>query len=182
VRTSAQGWIFPLRVHAIWILAVEGLHDLHLDQHLGPTREAIGGALAAGSSTLFRAFDGVRSEVSARLREREKEKEREAANDSKTSTLGNGSKSAGSDGEASKFTSSVPTDFKAALGGIGSFFGSKVASLQQAAAGARGVPTTPTKTSGLKQLTLQAGSPSSPPATTGSAAPSAPRGTWSNGK
>jgi hypothetical protein len=170
------------------ILAAEGLHDLHLDQHLGPTREAIGGALAAGSSTLFRAFDGVRSEVSARLREREKEKERESANDSKTelsrstSTLGNGSKSAGSEGEASKFTSSVPTDFKAALGGIGSFFGSKVASLQQAAAGARGVPTTPTKTSGLKQLTLQAGSPSSPPATTGSAAPSAPRGTWSNGK
>ncbi len=52
----------------------EGLHDLHIDQSLAPTREALTSAyqagssvIASGSSSLFKAFDGVRNDISARI-------------------------------------------------------------------------------------------------------------------
>ncbi|KAG7553558.1 hypothetical protein FFLO_02990 [Filobasidium floriforme] len=98
----------------IGIRLTEGLYDLHIPDQLGPTKEAIGSALAAGSSSLFRAFDGVRSEVTNRLREREGQ----PSPDNPTPT------------SASPVASSLP-DVRSTIGGIGSFFGSKLASWQQ---------------------------------------------------
>ncbi|KLT44676.1 hypothetical protein CC85DRAFT_242154 [Cutaneotrichosporon oleaginosum] len=60
----------------VGIRLAEGLHDLKIEESLAPTRAAVSSAFAAGSSSLFRAFDGVRSEVNNRL---EAEKARRAA-------------------------------------------------------------------------------------------------------
>ncbi|OCF30918.1 cytoplasmic protein [Kwoniella heveanensis CBS 569] len=141
----------------------EGFHDLHLDQQLGPTRDALSSAFAAGSSSIFKAFDGVRSEVSTRLKEREDVRSRQSQGGPSGSvgagvvggsrfspTLKPGASSASSSRPTS--TSSSPAmgtsavqpgstqpgqqlqDIRATLGGIGSgigsFFGSRVASFR----------------------------------------------------
>ncbi|WRT69977.1 uncharacterized protein IL334_006970 [Kwoniella shivajii] len=100
----------------------EGFHDLHLDQQLGPTKEALSSAFAAGSSSIFKAFDGVRSEVNTRLQQRE-ENHAQAK-----SALGSGNNTPPTtkNPQAGKQIE----DIKATLGGIGSgigsFFGSKI--------------------------------------------------------
>lgn len=158
-------------------MVLEGLHDLKLDQQLAPTREVLSSAfsagstaIAAGSSSLFKAFDGVRSDISSRL-EAERAK-RAVAGPSSTASGTEATetpRSASSSwrpwggrtsGEAAKteivddptarnditnYTTPTPTtqpsaasaqipDIRATLGGIGSgigsFFGSRVASLR----------------------------------------------------
>ncbi|OCF77551.1 hypothetical protein I204_01541 [Kwoniella mangroviensis CBS 8886] len=120
----------------------EGLHDLHLDQQLGPTRDALSSAFAAGSSSLFKAFDGVRSELNTRLQQREE------AQAQKTSK-----------GTSTPPTTSTPPntgkqmeDIKATLGGIGSgigsFFGSRINTLRGGQTGAASAPTTITPSAG----------------------------------
>lgn len=42
----------------------EGVQDLQLEKNLGPTRDALSSALSAGSTSLFKAFDYVRSSAS----------------------------------------------------------------------------------------------------------------------
>ncbi|KAJ9107482.1 hypothetical protein QFC21_000935 [Naganishia friedmannii] len=155
-------------VSDIGIRLAEGFHDLHLQDQLGPTREAIGTALAAGSSSLFRAFDGVRSEVASRLREREAQQ----------SPIGKdvgiaASPSLTSPNDSASITSAVP-DIKSTLGGFGSFFGSKLASIQQAVSGPRdAAPSVPTASAplktGLRPLNLSAAA--SPPKTSRNSRP-----------
>lgn len=107
-------------VSDIGIRLAEGLHDLKLEQQLGPTREAIGSAIAAGSTGLFNVFNGVRNEVSNRLKEQRNSK-----------TLPSDAVVVSGDAPAeSRATSSLP-DFRSAVNGFGSFFGSRLASLQQ---------------------------------------------------
>lgn len=139
--------------------AVEGFHDLHLHEQLGPTREAIGTAIAAGSTSFFRAFDGVRSEVASRLREREGAPSN-AVKESSNVTTDTASV------DASSSTLAAIPDIRSTIGGFGSFFGSKLASIQQAVSNPRSSATsattsqTPTKT-GLRPLNLSAAA--SPP-------------------
>ncbi|KAF8340671.1 transport protein Avl9-domain-containing protein [Cantharellus anzutake] len=45
----------------------EGIHELNLEKNLGSTKEAISSAINAGSTSFFKAVEGVRSEVSARF-------------------------------------------------------------------------------------------------------------------
>ena len=45
----------------------EGIHELNLEKNLGSTKDAISSAINAGSLSLFKAVEGVRNEVSARL-------------------------------------------------------------------------------------------------------------------
>lgn len=82
----------------VGIRLAEGLHDLKLEESLAPTRAAVSSAFAAGSSTLFRAFDGVRSEVSNRL---EAEKTRRAAVAEKKTSPTSGSPTGSRPGSAS---------------------------------------------------------------------------------
>lgn len=138
--------------------ATEGFHDLHIHEQLGPTREAIGTAIAAGSTSLFRAFDGVRSEVASRLREREVPAASPAKEASTVTTEASAS-------DVSPSPLSAIPDIRSTIGGFGSFFGSKLASIQQAvsnprpsAAAATAQP--PVKT-GLRPLNLSAAA--SPP-------------------
>ena len=130
----------------------EGLHDLHIDQQLGPTREVLSSAFtagstafAAGSSSLFKAFDGVRNDISARIEAERARREKERANApppppppqsaSQPTTL---IKSPGTPvspiSPATHSPVGTPTDIRATLGGIGSgigsFFGSRVASFR----------------------------------------------------
>ncbi|WVQ75611.1 hypothetical protein IAR50_005240 [Cryptococcus sp. DSM 104548] len=112
-------------VSDIGLRLAEGLHDLHLDQQLAPTREALSSAFQAGSQSIFRAFDGVRSEVDRRMKEREEQaRAREAISP------------AGSGTSTPNAKPGTPTgqDIRSTIGGIGSgigsFFGSKVASLR----------------------------------------------------
>ncbi|WVF67348.1 hypothetical protein IAT40_002103 [Kwoniella sp. CBS 6097] len=141
----------------------EGFHDLHLDQQLGPTRDALSSAFAAGSSSIFKAFDGVRSEVSTRLKEREEARSRQSQSGPSGSTESGSMFSPTLKPGASSATSSRPSsastspavgssagvqpaqpgqqlqDIKATLGGIGSgigsFFGSRVASFRAGGGG-----------------------------------------------
>ncbi|WWD19878.1 hypothetical protein CI109_104347 [Kwoniella shandongensis] len=126
----------------------EGFHDLHLDQQLGPTKEALSSAFAAGSSSLFKAFDGVRSEVSTRLREREEQSRvTKDSSSASSSTLPPPSSTNHSRQSTQASTTTVGSiaanapqiaDIKATLGGIGSFFGSKVASFRAGASAGAG--------------------------------------------
>ena len=45
----------------------EGIHDLKLDKNIEVTKEAISNAITTGSSSIFKAFEGVRNGVSSRL-------------------------------------------------------------------------------------------------------------------
>ena len=45
----------------------EGIHDLRLDKNLEVTKEAISNAITTSSTSIFKAFEGVRNEVSSRL-------------------------------------------------------------------------------------------------------------------
>lgn len=59
-----------VKVNAISDLGLrltEGMHELKLDKNLESTREAISSVIATGSTSIFKAFEGVRSEVSNRL-------------------------------------------------------------------------------------------------------------------
>ncbi|WWC64850.1 uncharacterized protein I303_107464 [Kwoniella dejecticola CBS 10117] len=117
----------------------EGFHDLHLDQQLGPTRDALSSAFAAGSSSIFKAFDGVRSEVNTRLQQQQREREERAStskstsspspldpgSSTSTSTMSSNTNTAGTGGKQLE-------DIKATLGGIGSFFGSRINNLRNA--------------------------------------------------
>ncbi|WVW86427.1 hypothetical protein I302_108475 [Kwoniella bestiolae CBS 10118] len=118
----------------------EGFHDLHLDQQLGPTRDALSSAFAAGSSSLFKAFDGVRSEVNTRLQQREDAQAQQKTNKG-TSTPPTSSIPPPGAGQGAKQIE----DIKATLGGIGSgigsFFGSRISTLRGGGA-ANGAPTT----------------------------------------
>ena len=59
--------IKPSAIADIGLRLTEGIHELKIGENLAPTRDAITSALSTGSSNLFKAFDGVRSEVSSRL-------------------------------------------------------------------------------------------------------------------
>ncbi|WVQ66747.1 uncharacterized protein L199_004938 [Kwoniella botswanensis] len=120
----------------------EGLHDLHLDQQLGPTRDALSSAFAAGSSSLFKAFDGVRSEVNTRLQQREEAQAQKTNRGTSTTPTASTPPNAGKQME----------DIKATLGGIGSgigsFFGSRINTLRGGQAGAASAPTSSTQSAG----------------------------------
>lgn len=45
----------------------EGIHDLKLEKNLEVTKEAISNVITTSSSSILKAFEGVRSEVSSRL-------------------------------------------------------------------------------------------------------------------
>lgn len=115
----------------------EGIHDLKIDQSLAPTREVLNNAFAAGSSafatgssSLFRAFDGARNNLAAKMKEREEAERARKENADSTSSL-----------VTSPAPSQSPStaDIRSTIGGIGSgigsFFGSRVASF-------RGTPAT----------------------------------------
>nr|ODN81349.1 hypothetical protein L203_05604 [Cryptococcus depauperatus CBS 7841] len=113
---------------------VEGLHDLHLDQQLAPTRDALSLAWTTGSTTLFKAFDGVRTEVSTRLREREESRQRPNAIAPPASVSFSSSPptltSHTTNLPSQKQAPDIRTTINGIGSGIGSFFGSKVASLR----------------------------------------------------
>lgn len=61
----------PNIVSDIGLRLQEGLTDLHLDQQLAPTREAISSAITAGSTSFFKAVGGVRGNVSKMVAQRQ---------------------------------------------------------------------------------------------------------------
>lgn len=126
----------------------EGIHDLHIDQSLAPTREALSSAYAAGSSaivsggsSIFKAFDGVRNDISSRLEADRVRREKEKTDKAATSPIpGSG------DGPVTP-NSAVPAIPIAEIGktlggigtGIGSFFGSKYAAFKGGQQDAKGL-------------------------------------------
>ncbi|ORX40483.1 transport protein Avl9-domain-containing protein [Kockovaella imperatae] len=128
----------------------EGIHDLKLDQQLGPTREVLSSAfsagstaLAAGSSTFWKTFDGVKADISSRI---EAEKQRRATTTAAAAQDGQGGPLSSGPStpvtgirDSAQSTPNAPiNDIKATLGGIGSsvgsFFGNRVASFRSSAA------------------------------------------------
>lgn len=61
----------PNIVSDIGLRLQEGLTDLHLEQQLAPTREAITNAFSAGSTNFFKAVDGVRGGVNKIVAQRQ---------------------------------------------------------------------------------------------------------------
>ncbi|KAG8983671.1 late secretory pathway protein avl9 [Tulasnella sp. 427] len=61
----------PTVISDIGLRLAEGLHELKVAETVAPAREAISNAISAGSTGLFRAFEGVRTEVAARLAARQ---------------------------------------------------------------------------------------------------------------
>jgi hypothetical protein len=136
----------------------EGIHDLHIDQSLAPTREVLSSAYAAGSSaiisggsSLFKAFDGVRSDISSRL-EAERQRREKASQDR---AIASPPVSATSEAASANNASTPVTEIGKTLGGIGSFFGSKYAAFRgQAANGTAGIGQEQAR--GLRPMSLNA--------------------------
>ncbi|KAG8826375.1 late secretory pathway protein avl9 [Serendipita sp. 401] len=61
----------PGIVSDIGLRLQEGITDLHLEQQLGPTREALGNVLAVGSTGFFKAVEGVRGSVNKVVAQRQ---------------------------------------------------------------------------------------------------------------
>jgi hypothetical protein len=166
----------------VGIRLAEGLHDLKIEESLAPTRAAVSSAFAAGSSSLFRAFDGVRSEVNNRL-EAEKAR-RAAAAAEKEKNSPNGSPTGSRPGSAAALAPTTPAANRPAsvasgrsdnstnapatspgtspgisttLGSVGSsisgFFGSRMASFSRAPP-APSPPPEPRRNSGLRPMSL----------------------------
>lgn len=156
----------------------EGLHDLRIDETLESTRETLATAGATVSSTLFRAFDGVRSEVSNRLEAERARRAAAAANgtavpdgrpmsgasqaskasisNASASGVSLASQASGASGSSGSNTPASPlAPIGSALGGWGAsvsgFFGSKWKSA--------GPPPVERRNSGLRPMSLQGGSP-----------------------
>ena len=128
-------------------METEGIHDLKIDQSLAPTREVLNNAFAAGSSafatgssSIFRAFDGARTNIATKLKEREEaERIRKEKTALETPPLEPSQRiQSPTPSSASGLPSPPAADIRATLGGIGSgigsFFGSRVASFRGAAA------------------------------------------------
>lgn len=155
-------------VSDIGIRLSEGLHGLRIEESLAPTREALSSAFATGSATLFKAFDGVRSEVSARL---EAERVRRAARDNTPPSDGTitptGQTPPATVQPAN--TAAPASDVRQTIGSIGSsvgsFFGSRMSGWN------RSTPPTPARrNSGMRPLSLSPGAPRTQAAATATAA------------
>lgn len=57
----------PTIMSDVGLRLAEGLHDMKVAETIAPAREALSNAFTAGSTGFFRAFEGVRSEVAARM-------------------------------------------------------------------------------------------------------------------
>lgn len=141
---------------------VEGLHDLHLQDQLAPTREAINSALLAGSSSLFKAFDGVRSEVASRLREREGQSPLSPTKG--TSTLPTNQTTSPPAATTTPTASTSLSDVRSTISGFGSFFGSKIAAFQSSVSQPAAAPSSQAqqKSGGLRPLNLSASAAPAP--------------------
>ncbi|KAL1405262.1 hypothetical protein Q8F55_008888 [Vanrija albida] len=155
-------------VSDIGIRLSEGLHGLRLEQSLAPTREALSSAFATGSATLFKAFDGVRSEVSARL---EAERVRRAARDNTPPSdgtitpTGQTPPATVQPANAAAATDNVRQTIGSIGSSVGSFFGSRMSSWN------RSTPPTPARrNSGMRPLSLSPGAPRTQAAATSTAA------------
>ena len=116
----------------------EGLHDLHIDQSLAPTREALSSAYLAGSSaivsggtSLFKAFNGVRDDISARIEAERLKREKEKAGRSMTSPpVSTVDVTSGPAGGPAQGVADIGKTLGGIGAGIGGFFGSKYASFR----------------------------------------------------
>lgn len=57
-------------IEDVGIRLAHGLHDLHLEENLAPTREAIARGLTTGSESLWKTYTSLRSDFSKRQLER----------------------------------------------------------------------------------------------------------------
>jgi F0F1-type ATP synthase epsilon subunit len=70
-------------VEDVGIRLVNGLHDLHLDEKLGPTQEAISKGIASGSEGVWKAYSSIKADLAKRQadfrerREKEQQKQKE---------------------------------------------------------------------------------------------------------
>lgn len=115
----------------------EGLHDLHIDQSLAPTREALSsayaagtGALVSGGSSLFKAFDGVRNDISSRLEADRARREKERSDRAAASPSGEDSPATPSSAAPVIPIAEIGKTLGGIGTGIGSFFGSKYAAFK----------------------------------------------------
>lgn len=67
-------------IEDVGIRLVNGLHDLHLDEKLGPTQEAISKGIATGSEGVWKLYSSVKSDLAKRQAEYRERREREEAN------------------------------------------------------------------------------------------------------
>lgn len=66
-------------IEDVGIRLVNGLHDLHLDEKLGPTQEAISKGIATGSEGVWKLYSSVKSDLAKRQAEYRERREREEA-------------------------------------------------------------------------------------------------------
>lgn len=66
-------------IEDVGIRLVNGLHDLHLDERLGPTQEAISKGIATGSEGVWKLYSSVRTDLAKRQAEYRERREREEA-------------------------------------------------------------------------------------------------------
>lgn len=102
----------------------EGLHDLHLQPpNLAPAQAALSSAFTTSSTHLFRAFEGVRSGITAQINAA-------SAPSSPTPQPTDATPTTAKRASHPLSDPTPATDLRAALGGFGSFWGAKVRDVQ----------------------------------------------------
>lgn len=64
-------------IEDVGIRLVNGLHDLHLDEKLGPTQEAISKGIATGSEGVWRVYSNLKADLARRQAEYAAKREKE---------------------------------------------------------------------------------------------------------
>ncbi|KAI5481515.1 late secretory pathway protein AVL9 family protein [Pseudohyphozyma bogoriensis] len=64
-------------IEDVGIRLAHGLHDLHLEENLGPTREAISRGITSGSDSLWKTYSSLRSDIGRRQSELRERREKE---------------------------------------------------------------------------------------------------------
>lgn len=86
ITSDIYAFLLPLRhpcegqahlLEDVGIRLANGLHDLHLDERLGPTQEAITKGLATGSEGVWKVYSSLKSDLARRQAEYRERKERE---------------------------------------------------------------------------------------------------------
>lgn len=75
----------------VGIRLANGLHDLHLDERLGPTQEAISKGIASGSEGVWRVYSSLKADLAKRQADY---KERKAKEDAELAAMTPGEKEA----------------------------------------------------------------------------------------
>lgn len=148
-----------------------GFHDLHLEENLGPTREAIGNAIQAGGANVWRLANKFGQDLN-KIRQQAAQAAAEASAKRNSQTPSSSSTSNNTPStqqtsyfppEAAQAAAQASNQVKAAFGSFGSFLASKQSAWRSSSSSSSNTPSTEVSRSNSPNPNSNPSNPSSEP-------------------